>query len=149
MGVPIPLEGTTQESLRAEIRHLEEQIWEAEHHPNRDHEYALNMDLDEWRDRRDHCIAVFRQWISDDLVKEAVQWGVEVPDRTDWWTEYISVSPSTINPQSKEYRWLNDVGLSMISKHVRDARFEYWRGWAQILIPILSLIVAIIALLKK
>jgi hypothetical protein len=86
---------------------------------------------------------------SDDLVKEAIRWGVEVPDRLDWWTEYISVSPSTINPQSTNYKWLNDVGLSMISKQVKDAKLDYWQRWAQILVPILSLLVAIIALLKK
>jgi hypothetical protein len=83
MGIPAPLEGTTKESLLAEIGKLTEQIWEAEHHPNRDCDFALNMDLDVWRDRREHCIAVLRQWYSDDLVKEAIGWGVEVPDRPD------------------------------------------------------------------
>jgi hypothetical protein len=32
---------------------------------------------------------------------------------------------------------------------VKDAKLDYWQRWAQILVPILSLLVAIIALLKK
>ena len=149
MGVPAGLEGTTRESLRAEIRELERKIWEAEHTPNLDYDYVVNLELDEMRDRRDHCVAVYWQWFSDDLVKEAIRWGVDVPDRADWWTEYKSVSPSTIDPKTMEYKWLNDVGLSMISKQVTDAKLEYWKSVAQILTPILALIVAIIALLVK
>jgi hypothetical protein len=150
MGVPeSPDGGTTKESLREEIAQLGEQIWAAQHQPNHDRDFHRNLDLEEWTDRREHCIAVLRQWSSDDLIKEAIRWGVEVPDRPDWWTEYKSVGPSTINPQTMSYKWLNDVGLSMISKQVRDERFEYWKGWAQILVPILSLLVAIIAMLKR
>jgi hypothetical protein len=152
MGIPPPLEGTTKESLRAKIRQLDQQIWDAEHSTGLDRNYALNLDLEEWRDERQHAIIVVWQWVSDDLVKEAIKWGVEVPDRADWWKEHIWESPSKINPHSIEYRWLNDVGLSMISKQVKDAKLEYWKGWSQILVPILSLLVsillAIIALLR-
>ncbi len=59
------------------------------------------MDLDVWRDRRDHCIAVFRQWISDDLVKEAIQWGVEVPDQGGL-VERIYICQPVYNESSRD-----------------------------------------------
>jgi hypothetical protein len=44
---------------------------------------------------------------------------------------------------------LNEIGKAVITKQIRTERLAYWKGWAEILIPVLSLIVAIIALLKK
>jgi hypothetical protein len=75
MGIPPPLEGATKASLYAKIRELEQRIWDAEHQPDHDHDFALNLDLDVWRDERSHAIALFWQWTSDDLVKEAIRWG--------------------------------------------------------------------------
>lgn len=147
MGVAAPLEGITKESLRAEIAQLNEKIWDAENRVNKDSEYHLTLELDEWISRRDHCAAVLKQWNSDKLIQEAIQWGVEIPDREDWWTEYISESPSRLHTQKLE--WLSPIGQTMVSKQIRDARFAYWKGWAEILIPILSLLVAIIAILKR
>jgi len=37
----------------------------------------------------------------------------------------------------------------MVERRIKDARFAYWKRWADILVPILALVVAIIALLKK
>lgn len=43
---------------------------------------------------------------------------------------------------------LTEDGIAEVERRVREARFVYWKGWAEVLIPILSLLVAIIALLK-
>jgi hypothetical protein len=36
----------------------------------------------------------------------------------------------------------------MIAKQVRAARFSYWKGWVDLLIPILALLIAALALFK-
>lgn len=43
--------------------------------------------------------------------------------------------------------FLTEKGYAKVNRQVSNARFVYWERWAGILIPILSLLVAIIALL--
>jgi hypothetical protein len=43
---------------------------------------------------------------------------------------------------------LNEAGKAAITRLIRNEQFSYWKRWAEILIPVLSLIVAIIALMK-
>jgi len=46
-------------------------------------------------------------------------------------------------------RWLNETDRTMVSKLIRAERFAYWKSWADMLVPILALIVAILALFKN
>ena len=107
------------------------------------------------RQELDRLQGLLGQLDSQLLEREAVTWGIDIPDssnKPDWYTA------KTKNPYPDDLPgemvmlvndWLNEKGRTIVTKQIRDARFEYWRGWAQILIPILSLIVAILALLKK
>lgn len=76
------------------------------------------------------------------LVYEAATWGIEPPKESDWYLAETN-SPKIVTPD------LNDLAVARIQHRIRNARLEYWRGYAQMLIPILSLLVAIIALLIK
>jgi hypothetical protein len=87
------------------------------------------------------------QYDSRVIKKEAVKWGIDIPSRLDW--RDSEVNESDERGFTVETSWLNDIGRTMIGKQIRDARFAYWKGWAEILIPILSLIVAILALSKS
>jgi hypothetical protein len=44
---------------------------------------------------------------------------------------------------------LTDTAIAKINREVSDLRFAYWKRWVELLIPILSLITTIIALLKS
>jgi hypothetical protein len=98
--------------------------------------------------------ALERQYLSKLLIEEAESWGIEVPERNDW-REIIVISGigvDSTNTVDPTIEWpvtiLSVKGRTMITKQIREARLAYWKSWAEILIPILSLVVAIIALLK-
>jgi len=44
---------------------------------------------------------------------------------------------------------LTDWAIAKINREVSDLRFAYWKRWIELLVPILSLIIAIIALAKS
>lgn len=68
------------------------------------------------------------------LLRKAENWGIELPFKEEWYAGK---------------GLLNNLGRAVITKQIRDARFAYWKGWVELLIPVLSLLLAIIALLKK
>lgn len=43
---------------------------------------------------------------------------------------------------------LNRHQRQQLKKRIIDGRFVYWKGWADVVVPILSLVVAILALLR-
>ena len=97
------------------------------------------------------------QYESEALVRKAESWRIEVSPKPDWReTDYISkhgLESYDLSPDNTErvhpVTYLSEKGFTMITKQLREARFAYWKGWAELLIPILALIVAILALLKK
>jgi hypothetical protein len=80
------------------------------------------------------------RWLETKKVKNtAARLGVEIPE-------------GFIGGHSEENKYtgrtyLNDEGLTYYRRHIARARFAYWKQWAELLVPILSLLVAIIALL--
>jgi|GEM_PF-4233006 hypothetical protein len=86
------------------------------------------------------------------LEAEAEKWGIEIPtneDKSDWYKTKDPYPDSiTGDTTYTVVEYLNDKGRTMIGKQVRDAKFAYWKGWADVLIPILALIVAGLALFK-
>jgi len=75
------------------------------------------------------------------LALRADKWGVEMPpfDSEDAW---------------EKHSWTGHLSLrqpanAKVNGQINNAIFAYWEKWARLLIPILSLLVAIIALLAK
>ena len=91
-------------------------------------------------DEREAQLALLDEYESQYLIRKAQRWGIEVPYKKEW---YI-VKERNDEP----VYWLNEVGKAVIIRQIRNEQFAHWRRWAEILIPILSLIVAIIALMK-
>jgi hypothetical protein len=86
------------------------------------------------------------------LVCIAEKWGIEVPYKREWYSFEIKNPDPGIVPGETVTIYknsLNSLGLSVINKQIRDARFAYWKGWIDLLIPILALIVAALALFKE
>jgi hypothetical protein len=85
------------------------------------------------------------------LIRKAQRWGIEVPYKREWYSTEIT-NPDPDNMVGEKVTilqdWLNPIGKAVVTKQIRDERFAFWKGWAEILIPILSLTVAIVALLK-
>lgn len=105
------------------------------------------------REQRDKIKKLIEQHDSRELEKQAERFGIEIPTRPDWYSTDIKTisqfDQAYVNGQDTVIdRWLNETGRTMIAKQLRDARFSYWKGWADLLIPILALIVAALALLK-
>jgi hypothetical protein len=136
--------------LKKELKRVERHIWEME--------VMLGLGkgtINPWgRDQRAMLMKLIDQHDSRMLEKEAEKFGIEIPVRPDWFsTELIAYDPDNLDdvaqPEPIVGRWLNETGRTMISKQVRDARFAYWKGWAELLVPILALIVAALALFKE
>jgi hypothetical protein len=137
----------TPEAVQGEIDRLKRQITTAEGDPNFDRDLVLNLERDEAKEQIETYTALLKEYDSHLLIQEAVRWGIDVPHRPEWHTELKDTDPHTM-PKRRTMIWLNDTGRSVVSKQIRDARFAYWKGWAEILVPVLALLVAIIALLK-
>ncbi len=78
---------------------------------------------------------------TDRVVKTASSFGIEPPilENRDYWEKL----PST------DVYVLTRHGFSQLNRQISTARLSYWKEWSQIIIPVLALIVAILALLKK
>jgi hypothetical protein len=86
---------------------------------------------------------------SQALSKRAEKYGIEIPARPDWYSSAIKLpDPNRADEETVIDRWLNETGRTMISKQIRDERFAYWKKWADMLVPILALVVAALALFK-
>ncbi len=108
--------------------------------------------LESLEDERHKHLALLDEYESRYLIRKAQTWGIEVPYKREWYSVEVK-NPDPDNMLGEKVTvfqdWLNDIGKAVVTKQIRDERFAYWRGWAGILIPILSLMIAIIALLKK
>lgn len=57
-----------------------------------------------------------------------------------------------VGPWYSDHRgrlWLEDKYRVKASQAISDARFAWWRKWLELLVPILSLIIAILALTQR
>lgn len=86
------------------------------------------------------------------VTDDAMKWGVEIPNNPDWWEDDRHIFAGQEIPEdiidSLASRWLNLIGRSVINKRVEDAKFDYLKKRVELLIPILSFVLAILALLK-
>ena len=70
-----------------------------------------------------------------------------IPFREVSFDEWLKVKESGHNP--KTVGRLSHRELAELRRNITEARFTYWKKWAELLVPILSLLIAIIALLRK
>lgn len=135
--------------LALELRELDMHLRAWHHEPPFE---KAAMTLDVLNDERQRQLRLLDEYESRYLIRKAQSWGIEVPYKREWYT-VESKNPDSANMPGETVMvfqdWLNEIGKAVVTKQIRDERFAYWRGWAQILIPIMSLAVAIIALLKK
>jgi len=108
------------------------------------------------RQRRDTLKQLIARIDSRELERMAERYGIEIPFRPEWFTTEIFM-PQCIIEHEHDHdhdfdptveRWLNETGRTMILRQIRETRFSYWKGWADLLIPILALLVAALALFK-
>src|ERR1043165_840925 len=69
------------------------------------------------------------------LIYKAAMWGIEPPKDRDWYVLETDSDVKIITPD------LNDSAIAMMKHRIRNARLTYWKGWAEMLIPILSLLI--------
>jgi hypothetical protein len=136
----------TPQDLIAEAHRLRALILAARQTPDLERQYHLNMEMEQWEAEFEARRQLLLEYESSDLVQEALRWGIDVDP--EWHVELIDTDSHTM-PQLKQPAWLNETGRMKLRKQIRDARFAYWKGWAEIIIPILALLVAIIALVKR
>ncbi|HKB66318.1 MAG TPA: hypothetical protein VKC61_10715 [Pyrinomonadaceae bacterium] len=85
---------------------------------------------------------LLRQWDTKILIHKAALWGIEGPRDEDWYVQETNAPIRILTP------YLNDSAVAILAHRIKVARFAYWKGWAEILITVLSLLVAILALLR-
>lgn len=85
---------------------------------------------------------IIRECESKILIEKAARWGIEPPNDTDSHAQETNARLRIITP------YLNRAAQAILIHKIRSARFAYWKSWSEILIPILSLLVAILAILK-
>lgn len=79
---------------------------------------------------------------SMELEIEAGRLGIDIPtDKEGWWEDTGS--------EILKGQMLTEIGKEGVRKLIKEERFRVIKRWAEILIPILSLLVAILALTRK
>lgn len=81
--------------------------------------------------------------ISDKVRANAAKFGIHVPtsnESPESWKKTGRYTPNT---------YLTSQARARLTREISEARFVYWERWAKLLVPILSLLVAIAALLRK
>ena len=87
---------------------------------------------------------MLRECESNMLIERATRWGIEVCDKPEWYSQTNKTGTVKIL-----LPYLNQAGTAVLTHQIRMAKFAYWKVGSEILIPILSLTVAILALLRK
>jgi hypothetical protein len=108
--------------------------------------------LEDFKRRREEISDHLDIYESRYLIRKAESFGIEVPYKEEWHCFQIKdAEPGKVTGEviTRIKEPLNNLGVAVITKQIRDVRFAYWKGWAEILIPILSLVLAILALLKR
>jgi len=99
------------------------------------------MELEQWEDEFNAHREILFEYEASDLVQEAVKW--EIDADPEWRVELIDIDYHRM-PKMQSMAWLNETGRTKLRKQIRDARFAYWKGWADILVPPLALAVALL-----
>lgn len=71
------------------------------------------------------------------LIKKATEWGIVVPlaaDKPDWYV------------QTNANQYLTEEAKAILNRRIRKTRFASYKGYAELVTTILSLVVAILAL---
>jgi hypothetical protein len=89
---------------------------------------------------------MLRECDSKILIEKATQWGIEVRDKPDWYSQKIDQEGGVL---TLFLPYLNQTATAILTHRIRKARMAYWKGWAEVLVTILSLLVAILALMLK
>ena len=71
------------------------------------------------------------------LQRATDKWDIDIPD--DAWTSDLLERVRYIYPGAQKKLW----------RQISEARFVYWERWVKMLVPVLSLIVAILALMAR
>ena len=93
------------------------------------------------------------QFESNQLVNKAEQYGIEIPNTESWWSDD---SASGLPPEDVS-RYLTQLGRVNVRKLIRTERRQNFEWWftkvilptLQTLIPILSLLVALVTVWKR
>lgn len=76
---------------------------------------------------------------SSRLKHEAARFGIDLIRAVGpWYSE-----------SNRRYEWLKEPEQIAASQIIREARFAWWKKWLELLVPILSLIIAILALTRR
>jgi len=71
--------------------------------------------------------------------RRLARFGIEIPPYEEYWEINSSTGIS----------YLTERAYAKFNRERKEARFVYWERWAKLLVPILSLLIAIIALLRR
>jgi hypothetical protein len=133
---------------RRELRRLKKEIAEiVEHREQRLQEIETDDELralNEEAATKSAPLVCQRETLKDHKVlANAAKFGIHIPSPEE--------SPKS---WKKKDRWMTSTyltsqGRAAITRETSEARFAYWERWSKMLIPILSFLVAIIALLRK
>ena len=84
---------------------------------------------------------------SPHLIRTATRLGIELPlDRDGWWYSRTFDDPFDI---ARFENVLTATGRRGARKLIKEERFRLLKAWAELLVPILALVTAILALIRK
>jgi len=96
----------------------------------------IRNDMDAYGDASKHLWNEAIYLTRQDLLEDATEAGIDIPDK------YFYEAT-----EGEEYRNLNDLGVNWLHRELRTYRMNRTKDWISILMPVLSLVVAILGLL--
>jgi len=105
----------------------------------------LGMAVINLRFEKDHLLGSLRQLDTDTWIERAKKHHIKVPANDEYW-QTVDIDKAT------QQRLLTDEGKHYIKTAIHDKRFHFIQQWGWLiasLTAILSLIISLIALLKK
>ena len=128
--------------IKRQIEDIDARIQRAAAHGRAD---MLGMAVINLRSEKEHYLGSLRQLDSDDWIERAEQHHIKVPADDEYW-QTIDIDAAT------QQRLLTDEGKHYIKTAIHDRRFHFIQQWGWLvasITAILSLILSIIALIKK
>jgi hypothetical protein len=128
------------------IRQLNKLLYEGDGPPTVEELKAIDAELQPLEDRLG-LVETGR------LERKATALAIDIPDekqKPDWWRSGISVGAMVENKfYEVETKVLSPKGQRGARKLIKEEQFRITKRWSELLIPILSLIIAILALTLK
>jgi len=103
---------------------------------------------EKWREMGDRKLEL-EALETDRLVRKARRHRVLIPKDKDWWWYDGENIQGTSLDDMWQSPFLTERGKVGVEKLVSEARFSNIKRWSELLIPILSLLIALLALLKR